>query len=470
MSDELPKGWATTPIGGICEIIGGSQPPKTNFAYEPRTGYVRFIQIRDYKSDNHLTYIPSQLARRFCTKDDVMIGRYGPPLFQILRGIQGAYNVALMKAVPISGEVLDRDFLFYQLQNPPLRNYIIQSSERTVGQDGVRKDLLEAYEVALPPVGEQRRIVAKLEKLLGKVDGCQQRLVKIPALLKRFRQSVLTAACSGRLTADWCREGREATAITEIPDTDYKVPSSWKSVALGELSKFIDYRGRTPKKVDSGIPLITAKNIRQGYIDREPREFIRKEDYDSWMTRGIPRLGDVLITTEAPLGYVAAIDITEKFALAQRAICLQFHDPRNQDFALVYMMSPVFQGMLTEQSTGTTVSGIKASRLKQLRLLLPPPAEQKEIVRRVKGLFALAEEIETRYEKARTQVDKLTPSLLARAFRGELLPQDPNDEPASALLERIWQQQNGKKDNNYAETKTKRTNSPRSRRSTSRSR
>src|SRR5436190_1579923 len=128
-----------------------------------------------------------------------MIGRYGPPLFQILRGLEGAYNVALIKAVPKSEQVLLNDFLYYLLQNPPLRNYIIQALERTVGQDGVRKDLLEDYEIGLPPFPEQRRIVAKLETLLGKVDACQQRLAKIPLLLKRFRQAVLTAACSGEL-------------------------------------------------------------------------------------------------------------------------------------------------------------------------------------------------------------------------------------------------------------------------------
>jgi restriction endonuclease S subunit len=291
--------------------------------------------------------------------------------------------------------------------------------------------------IPVPPLPEQRRIVAKLEKLLGKVDACHQRLAKIPVLLKRFRESVLAAGCSGRLTADWRQAKGESSSIIEIPDTTYEAPANWKSAPLGELAKFIDYRGRTPKKIESGIPLITAKNIRQGYIDREPREFIHEEDYDSWMTRGIPRLGDVLITTEAPLGYVAAVDITEKFALAQRAICLQFHDQRNQGFALLCMMSPVFQGMLTEQSTGTTVSGIKASRLKRLHLLLPPVGEQKEIVRRVEALFALADHLEARYAKARAHVERLTQSILAKAFRGELVPQDPNDEPASVLLQRI---------------------------------
>ena len=99
------------PMGEVCNFIGGSQPPKEEFVYEPLPGYIRLIQIQDYKSDKKKTFIPKSKARRFCTKEDVMIGRYGPPIFQILRGLEGAYNVALMKAAPKDEKVLDREYL-----------------------------------------------------------------------------------------------------------------------------------------------------------------------------------------------------------------------------------------------------------------------------------------------------------------------------------------------------------------------
>ena len=104
------KNWSLCKLGAICDFIGGSQPPKDDFIYEPKEGYIRLIQIRDYKSDKHLTFIPKTSAKRFCSKEDVMIGRYGPPLFQILRGIEGAYNVALIKAMPKSPQIIDKDF------------------------------------------------------------------------------------------------------------------------------------------------------------------------------------------------------------------------------------------------------------------------------------------------------------------------------------------------------------------------
>lgn len=95
---EVPDGWAVARMGTYITFTGGAQPPKETFEYSPNENNIRLIQIRDYKTDDFATYIPKKLARRFCSKTDVMIGRYGPPLFQILRGIEGAYNVAIMKA------------------------------------------------------------------------------------------------------------------------------------------------------------------------------------------------------------------------------------------------------------------------------------------------------------------------------------------------------------------------------------
>ncbi|MCQ4257945.1 restriction endonuclease subunit S [Stutzerimonas stutzeri] len=298
-----------------------------------------------------------------------------------------------------------------------------QLSMRNISQQALRE-----IHMPLPPLAEQTRIAAKLDELLAQVDTLKARIDGIPALLKRFRQSVLAAAVSGRLTEEWRR------ASCQIPEDQ---PFVYPSRKLGVLARFIDYRGKTPEKVESGIPLITAKNIRQGYLSREPQEFIRPEAYEGWMTRGIPQVGDVVITTEAPLGNVATIDIEERFALAQRAICLQFYEGFSSGFAAIALQSPLLQEELTRRSTGSTVKGIKASVLKEIELPDPAIEEQTEIVRRVEQLFAFADQLEARLKAAQAHIDRLTQSILAKAFRGELVPQDPNDEPASVLLERI---------------------------------
>ena len=144
------------------------------------------------------------------------------------------------------------------------------------------------------------------------------------------------------------------------------------------MAAIIDYRGKTPRKTSSGIPLITAKVVKGGRI-KTPTEFIAIEDYDFWMRRGIPRLGDVLITTEAPLGEVAQL-CQQRVALAQRLILLRGKsEVLDNRFLKFLMQSAPVQHQLHARATGTTVLGIKQKELRQIGLALPPLPEQRAI-------------------------------------------------------------------------------------------
>jgi type I restriction enzyme S subunit len=191
-------GWVETTLGNVCEFVGGSQPPKSVFSKTKNAEHIRLIQIRDYKSDKHVVYIPRTQARRFCNADDVMIGRYGPPLFQILRGLEGAYNVALMKAVPDETELL-RDFLFYFLKHSAILQYVIYHSERAAGQIGLTKDTLEPYPIALPSLSVQQTVVetiAELEDETQRLAALYQRKL---AALEALKKSLLHRAFSGQI-------------------------------------------------------------------------------------------------------------------------------------------------------------------------------------------------------------------------------------------------------------------------------
>ncbi|EFE6976937.1 restriction endonuclease subunit S, partial [Escherichia coli] len=138
-----PKKWPVHLMGEIIEFKGGNQPPKSDFIFEPKQGYIRLVQIRDFKSDKYATYIPQEKAKRIFEVDDVMIARYGPPVFQILRGLSGSYNVALMKASP--KENIRKGFIFYLLQLPEYHDVVVKNSERTAGQTGVNLELLNKF-------------------------------------------------------------------------------------------------------------------------------------------------------------------------------------------------------------------------------------------------------------------------------------------------------------------------------------
>lgn len=192
------NGWLETTLGDVCEFIGGSQPPKSVFSKTKKADNIRLIQIRDYKSDNHIVYIPRAQARRFCNAEDVMIGRYGPPLFQILRGLEGAYNVALMKAVPDESR-LSRDFLFYFLKHSTILQYVIYHSERAAGQIGLTKETLEPYPVALPSLADQNRVVETIMELETETKRLESIYRQKLAALEALKKSLLHQAFAGQL-------------------------------------------------------------------------------------------------------------------------------------------------------------------------------------------------------------------------------------------------------------------------------
>ncbi|HHL5101978.1 TPA: restriction endonuclease subunit S [Escherichia coli] len=151
------------------------------------------------------------------------------------------------------------------------------------------------------------------------------------------------------------------------------------------MDAIIDYRGKTPKKVDNGIPLITAKIIKNGRI-QEVNEFIAINDYDDWMVRGLPLEGDVVLTTEAPLGEVAQLDV-RKVALAQRVITLRGKKGILENDYLLYLLQSSFvQNQLDGRASGSTVTGIKQSELREIILRLPPVSLQKSISHQLKCL------------------------------------------------------------------------------------
>ena len=464
-----PNSWEKVLCSEICQIIGGSQPPKEYFINEPQEGYIRLIQIRDYKTDKFATYIPIELAKRFCQKEDIMIGRYGPPIFQILRGLEGAYNVALMKAEP-NTNLFDKEFLYYFLQTPQLFNYVASASLRTAGQDGVRKELLDNYPVFVPPLNEQRRIVAKIEALKARSQRVKEELEAIPALLNQFRQSVLAAAFRGDLTADWREKNPDVESASVLleriraerrsrweeaelekmkaqgktPKDDkwkekYKeflpvnnpsvfeksvIPTQWSWVTIGDVAECLD-KMRVPINKDErekrigDIPYYGA-NGQVGWID----------DYIFDEALVVVVEDETFIGRTKPFCY----KISGKSWVNNHAHVLRATDGVEIDYINYSLMFYPFIP-LTSGSTGRRK--LTQAALMSAPYPVAPLAEQQEIVRRVELFFKTAEQIEQQYQEAKAYLDKLNQSILAKAFRGELVPQDPNDEPASVLLERI---------------------------------
>jgi len=191
------EGWPTKQLGEVCDFQGGSQPPKSEFVYEPKPGYVRFLQIRDYASERHLTYISESNKNRLCNADDIMIGRYGASVGKILTGRAGAYNVALIKTIP-DLQLLDRDFFFNYLASGAFQGCLADVASRSA-QNGFSKDDIYGFPIPVPPLSEQRMVIEQLNPL----DAETQRLTRLYerklAALEELKKSLLHQAFNGEL-------------------------------------------------------------------------------------------------------------------------------------------------------------------------------------------------------------------------------------------------------------------------------
>ena len=191
------------------------------------------------------------------------------------------------------------------------------------------------------------------------------------------------------------------------------VPEGWATRPLKTaLDKVIDYRGKAPPKSEQGVRLLTARNVRSGYVSLEHAEFIDAQKYQTWMNRGLPRTGDILFTTEAPLGNVAMFPSDGTFALGQRIVTLRTNDAANSGFLFQFLLSELGQSLVHAKSSGSTALGIKSKELVKIEIPLPPLPEQKKIAEILSTWDRAIETAEALLATARTQKRALMQTLL----------------------------------------------------------
>lgn len=409
---------------------------------------------------------------------DILYGKLRPYLNKVLVADEQGYSTTEIVAIrPLM--LCSAAYCALAFRRPDFVEYVERLGRGTKMPRLRTPDAVNAL-FPLPPLAEQHRIVAKVDELMALCDrleaartareATRDRLAAaslarlntpdpetfpsdarfaldaLPALttrpdqIKHLRQTILNLAVRGKLVPqassaepvrDFLAEVAAAKAklkrdtgdarIKHAPDPPAQalpmdLPDGWAVQSFENLFLFIDYRGNTPPKTEDGVPLITAKNVRMGRLSREPREFISPSTYKSWMTRGLPRIGDLFFTTEAPLANVCMNDVVEPFALAQRVICLQPYLAFDTSFVMLALMSDVMQNLIDLHATGLTAKGIKAAKLKPLPIPLPPLAEQHRIVAKVNELMALCDALANSLDAATTARTRLLDATLAEAL------------------------------------------------------
>ncbi|WP_417663142.1 restriction endonuclease subunit S [Pseudomonas sp.] len=438
---ELPEGWGKYALQEVSSLITkGTTPTTIGFSYE-KTG-VSFVKIENIANNriqkNSINQFISEeahaaLLRSQLQENDVLFsiaGTIGKTALVQKEDLPANTNQAVA-IIRVPSEITSYSFLQYQLSS--LSRGFLADISRGGAMNNVSLGDIKNFDLRIPPLAEQTRIAQKLDELLAQVDTLKARIDAIPSLLKLFRQSVLTAAVSGRLTEEW----RAASNIGE-PRT------SWEDTRLSELCTLVTSgsRGWADYYSESGAIFIRSQDINTDELDIADTAFVKlPESSEGKRTR--VQAQDILVTiTGANVGKVARVKqpLPEAY-VSQHVALVRLQKPDNAPFIELYLKDiGSGRGELTELAYGGGKPGLNLSNIRDLAFMLPSQDEQTEIVRRVEQLFAFTDQLESKVQSAKSRIDHLTQSILAKAFRGELVPQDPNDEPASVLLGRIQAQ------------------------------
>lgn len=470
MSD-LPSGWTQASIADVAELnpkqildaetLAGFVPMShapTNFV-----GKLRFDECYWHEINKGYTHF----------KDGDLIFAKVTPCFEngkaaLVEGLPngvGAGSTEFYVLRPLAREISTK----YLLAVVKSHDFMREGTKNMTGAVGLRrvpKKYVENYHISLPPAAEQSRIAQKLHELLAQVDTLRTRIDAIPTLLNHFRKSVLAAAVSGRLTEQWraanaglvddgssvamsgqsgeCPDGlRTEAALKEVVSS-----CGWGMSPINKLVTELE-QGWSPKcesesvdEMDDSWAVIKTTAIQA--IDFHPLENKKLPSTLAPRPGLTIKPGDVLITRAGPRARAAVCCFVKKtksnLMLCDKAYRFRSIDQKISGLLLCYFLnSPQYLHILDGLKTGISDSGVNLTMKKFLAVELPTPPrkEQTEIVHRVEELFAFAEQLESKVQAAKARIDLLSQSILAKALRGELVQQDPNDEPARVLLERI---------------------------------
>jgi len=402
---NVPKGWRGKELGELVDFSGGAQPPRSTFIFTPKQGYTRLIQTRDYRTSKYLTFIPSELVRKRCSKEDIMIGRYGPPIFQIFRGLEGAYNVALLKAIPNKNELLN-DYLYYFLTQYKVWAFVENLSQRSGGQTGVDLVQLRKYPFPLPPPSEQQKIVDILSAVDEKINLIDQQILETEELKKGLMQRLFS----------------QGIGHTEFKDSQLgKVPKSWVVKRIGEIAK--TFAGGTPKRSKpeyfSGgtIPWVKSGEVSSRFID-STEESVTETALKESSARWIPKDSLLIAMYGATAGQVGILKIP---ACSNQAVLAVV--PSQNKFTipfLYYYLSEATPDLL-KMVQGSGQPNLSKAIVDSLQIPLPPEAEQMEIAR---ILDCISDKLGI-LSKKKNEYQQLKKALMQQLLTGEIRVNTP---------------------------------------------
>lgn len=399
---NLPKNWVETTLSDIAEYINGRAFKPSEWETEG-IPIIRIQNLNDYNAPFNYSSQPYEDIFKI-ENGDLLFAWAASLGAYIWRGKTAWLNQHIFKVIP----KIDKYFLFYYLSFKVKELY---SKSHGSGMVHITKGAFLESLIPLPPLAEQGRIVAKIEELFAGIDAGVENLKSVKNQIALYRQSVLKSAF----------------------DNDFE------SFILNDLCSVIsDGDHQPPPKANEGIPFIVISNLHGNTIDLKETMFVKKDYFLSLPEKRKPRRNDVLYSVVGSYGIPALVDFDDEFCF-QRHIALLRPDIKKlyPKFLFYVLQSRNVYNQATNCSTGTAQKTVPLSGLRSISIPVPSLTEQERIVAEIESRFERADALETAVNAALADAEKLKQAVLKKAFSGELVPQNPDDEPASVLLDRI---------------------------------
>ena len=485
MSDDLPMGWDRCDLGTVISVKNGYAFKSSDYSTEG-IPLVRISDIQEGKVNlKNSVFIPKEKANLDFTvqNGDLLIAMSGATTGKV--GIYTGKEICLQNQRVGNFKVLS-----HQLLNTRFRDFYVLSLGKKIedaayggAQPNISSSVLESLEISIPPLNEQRRIVDKLDRIGDRHRTARNELNHIPKLIARYKQAVLAAAGTGKLTEDWREENPNVESASEllkqiqkkrnkehekasalatsksrrkpksIDNSEFKdfefdfpenfnFPESWSLCNCKMLADLItDGEHATPVRTEDGIFLLSARNIQNGFLSFAKVDYIPDYEYERIIKRCNPEKNDILISCSGSVGRVCRVPDNVKFTMVRSVALIKLqYNLELSEYLELALQSTISQSQILKLQKATAQANLFIGQIGKIVIPLPPLEEQKEIVRRVEKMFEKIDRMEEEYQKAAKLCDRLEQATLAKAFRGELVPQDPNDEPASVLLEQVKSQ------------------------------
>jgi type I restriction enzyme, S subunit len=415
---ELPHGWEPTTLDQIAEVRLGRQRSPKNHSGERMRPYLRAanltwdgLNLADVKEMN---FAESESAIYELVPGDVLVAEASGSASEVgktaiwrgeIHGCCFQNTIIRVRSYGVSADYL-RYFLFAEA-----RSGRIGEASPGVGIHHIGARRLAGWPVPMPPMNEQRRIVAAIEERLSRLDAADLSLTAAARRSEGLERCVLDHYV---FTADAPLEPVSDLAVL-VTDGDHN----------------------PPKRVMSGVPHLTARNVKRGKLAVEGATFVSPEGFEQTRKRYEPLEGDVIVTCVGTIGQTAVVPPGLVFSADRNLAAIRPSDEVDSHFLRLALAAPRSQDLMASASSSTAQPHLYLRDLRALRVPLPPLDEQKRIVAKVEARLSALDALRASIDRAQRRSRAVRAAVLANAFRGELVPQDPSDEPASMLLERV---------------------------------